>query len=244
MAYEPITKSAETGLAALLLAAVLPLLLSSYGAYAQTSSDFIERLTREFKKALEFLPEQIDTSRSSPIFPKEDALSIQFSLNHALEFTQRGVKTTWENSRTGNSGHVAPGARVGGTSKNPCKEYDRSYVTARQSTQYRGKACRVGEGEWKASQEVIISAVPTLAATQSGGQIPKSQTITSAPTTQQTYAGISQPTQSVEPPPGPSREQVQEAQRLLAGLGYNPGLADGLMGPRTRNAIKAFQVNQ
>jgi formylglycine-generating enzyme required for sulfatase activity/TPR repeat protein len=40
---------------------------------------------------------------------------------------------------------------------------------------------------------------------------------------------------------GPSKEQIVEAQRLLARLGYAPGPADGIIGNRTTNAIKAYQ---
>ncbi|MEO1197990.1 MAG: peptidoglycan-binding domain-containing protein [Pseudomonadota bacterium] len=35
--------------------------------------------------------------------------------------------------------------------------------------------------------------------------------------------------------------QVARAQRLLADLGYAPGVIDGLMGPQTRGAVEAFQ---
>lgn len=37
------------------------------------------------------------------------------------------------------------------------------------------------------------------------------------------------------------RERVREAQRLLNRLGYNAGTVDGLMGPRTRSAVRSFQ---
>ena len=42
-------------------------------------------------------------------------------------------------------------------------------------------------------------------------------------------------------PPAPTRAQVEAAQRMLAGLGFDPGPIDGLMGPRTRAAVRAFQ---
>ncbi|MBK8907922.1 MAG: peptidoglycan-binding protein [Rhodospirillales bacterium] len=42
-------------------------------------------------------------------------------------------------------------------------------------------------------------------------------------------------------PPAPARAQVEAAQRMLAGLGFDPGPIDGLMGPRTRGAIRAFR---
>ena len=38
-----------------------------------------------------------------------------------------------------------------------------------------------------------------------------------------------------------SGERVREVQRALTGLGYEPGPIDGLMGPRTRAAVRAYQ---
>jgi len=37
-----------------------------------------------------------------------------------------------------------------------------------------------------------------------------------------------------------SREEVRELQRLLKQLGFKPGQADGLIGPQTRSAARAF----
>jgi peptidoglycan hydrolase-like protein with peptidoglycan-binding domain len=53
------------------------------------------------------------------------------------------------------------------------------------------------------------------------------------------------------PPPAPqaiapaqghalSREEVRELQRILKQLGFKPGQADGLIGPQTRSAARAF----
>ncbi len=49
-------------------------------------------------------------------------------------------------------------------------------------------------------------------------------------------------TSSSSSPSGPQASaEVAKAQRLLRSLGYQPGPADGLMGPRTRDAISDFQ---
>ncbi len=44
--------------------------------------------------------------------------------------------------------------------------------------------------------------------------------------------------------PLPSTPQTREVQRALAALGYAPGPVDGVAGPRTRQAIRAFQADQ
>ena len=41
---------------------------------------------------------------------------------------------------------------------------------------------------------------------------------------------------------GDDRRRVASVQRALAQLGYDPGLADGVAGPKTRNAVRAFQA--
>jgi membrane-bound lytic murein transglycosylase B len=52
----------------------------------------------------------------------------------------------------------------------------------------------------------------------------------------------------VDPGPDPERarvelrQDVRQAQEMLNALGYDAGPADGLMGPRTRAAIEAFQT--
>lgn len=38
-----------------------------------------------------------------------------------------------------------------------------------------------------------------------------------------------------------SRQQLRRAQRALADAGYDPGPVDGVMGPRTRRAVRAWQ---
>ncbi len=37
-------------------------------------------------------------------------------------------------------------------------------------------------------------------------------------------------------------QQVRDIQRMLKGLGYQPGPIDGILGPRTRGAIRAFEI--
>jgi peptidoglycan hydrolase-like protein with peptidoglycan-binding domain len=43
--------------------------------------------------------------------------------------------------------------------------------------------------------------------------------------------------------PKPTRETVLTAQKLLAGLGYEPGPLDGLDGPKTRGAVRRYQAD-
>jgi uncharacterized protein len=51
----------------------------------------------------------------------------------------------------------------------------------------------------------------------------------------------SKPAATNSTPPVPSRRVIREVQKRLAALGYTPGTADGVMGRKTRTAIKAFQ---
>lgn len=58
-------------------------------------------------------------------------------------------------------------------------------------------------------------------------------------------AGASDAATPPAPPPQPtSSPLVADAQTLLAELGYGPGPVDGLIGPRTRAAVRAFQRDE
>jgi hypothetical protein len=41
--------------------------------------------------------------------------------------------------------------------------------------------------------------------------------------------------------PSPRRDLIRQVQQRLQAVGYNPGTADGTMGPQTRNALRWFQ---
>ncbi len=43
--------------------------------------------------------------------------------------------------------------------------------------------------------------------------------------------------------PKPTRKTVRTVQKLLAGLGYEPGPVDGLDGPKTRDAVRRYQAD-
>ncbi len=49
------------------------------------------------------------------------------------------------------------------------------------------------------------------------------------------------PARSASAPVGETKALVAKAQSLLTRLGYRPGPADGVIGPRTREAVRAFQ---
>lgn len=54
-------------------------------------------------------------------------------------------------------------------------------------------------------------------------------------------AMIGDMTASITPSEAATRNDIGKAQAMLIKLGYNPGSSDGLMGPRTRDAIIAYQ---
>jgi len=63
---------------------------------------------------------------------------------------------------------------------------------------------------------------------------------------------LSDPLMIVKPSPQPQsgsglpeqRADVREAQKILNHLGYNSGIADGILGPKTKAALKQFQRDQ
>ena len=71
--------------------------------------------------------------------------------------------------------------------------------------------------------------------------------VTAGPTAQpvQTSAEQARPT---VPPPAANRplgaDEVKEAQTLLKALGFDPGAADGIIGPNTINAVKRYEPSR
>lgn len=57
------------------------------------------------------------------------------------------------------------------------------------------------------------------------------------------FAGL-RPPMKKGPPPVPIKARILEAQRLLNKMHYFVGAEDGLLGPRTRAGIAAFQRDQ
>jgi hypothetical protein len=49
---------------------------------------------------------------------------------------------------------------------------------------------------------------------------------------------------SPPPPRALTKNELRQVQKLLAELGYNPGPADGLIGPKTRDAIRNYRADQ
>lgn len=62
---------------------------------------------------------------------------------------------------------------------------------------------------------------------------------TSAPATESSTAPVTAPADS-----SPVHLTVREAQQLLLDKGYDPGVVDGISGPRTANALRQFQRDE
>jgi peptidoglycan hydrolase-like protein with peptidoglycan-binding domain len=96
-------------------------------------------------------------------------------------------------------------------------------------------------------------------ATGSGGSTPKTPPAPSAtqPSTSTPTPGTGSGTTKAKPAPsmgqsgttspgsgGADAEQVKSVQKALQGKGMDPGPIDGVMGPKTMAALKAFQKDQ
>jgi peptidoglycan hydrolase-like protein with peptidoglycan-binding domain len=84
-------------------------------------------------------------------------------------------------------------------------------------------------------------AAPAAAQTGEG----KSKTPSAAPSTGATGGDTAKPdTMKSDTMKSGNREQVKSAQEALTQKGFDPGAADGVMGPKTRAALKDFQKKE
>ena len=108
-------------------------------------------------------------------------------------------------------------------------------ATAHRSGCHRWHSCPSDTGSYVCGDTGYSNYCPRKTAPVTKQLKPRTPTVRSSVTTQ--------PRQ-----PAPSNTNLTEkssvavAQNLLALLGYSPGPADGVIGPRTRAAIKLFQV--
>ncbi len=96
---------------------------------------------------------------------------------------------------------------------------------------------RAGHGEAARARELTAQRM-------SAAQIANARSLARARLAEASAAASSQPpsqaTPKWTPPPGPAL--VADVQRGLARLGYDPGPADGVVGAKTRRAIRRFQT--
>jgi hypothetical protein len=108
---------------------------------------------------------------------------------------------------------------------------------------------KVGEGSTEVPQQrdsssEANSGQPGVGASGPGQSEPNQPQSKQAQVTEQNRAGQTQQPNSSAPAATLSPDQVRQAQMALQKKGFNPGEADGVLGPRTRKALIAFQQQQ
>ncbi len=148
-----------------------------------------------------------------------DLAVIQRDLNTALEQAETDAVARWTNPATGHHGEITPLETFLADAVTPCRKYRRTWDDGNRTLIYEGAGCRNFDGTWRIVDE---RQVAHQAAQADGAWVPPDAET------------------NVEPRPL-SRGGIVEAQRLLAQLGYDPGPADGVAGPKTGRAVEAFQ---
>jgi len=143
------------------------------------------------------------------------------ALNDALDIGRPGITLVYQSVPTGNRGTVTAAAPAGQLYGDPCWSYERTYGPPGQEFTVGGRACRAGDGLW----QIVEEGDPRLS----------TAAVQPAP---------SQPAAPAGPPPLRDRAVVAEIQQHLSSLGYDPGPADGVYGPRTGNAIATYQNDE
>lgn len=142
------------------------------------------------------------------------------TLNDTLEFGRSGASMEYTNPATGNRGTIKALSPTGQRDGRVCWAFERTYGKPGQLQTLGGVACRTADGLWQIVEEGPVQASSAVARAEPA------------------------PTSSALPKPSYDRTFVLEIQQRLNALGYDPGPSDGLYGPRTGNAITAFQGDQ
>lgn len=149
------------------------------------------------------------------------------SLNELMQFAGPGRSVSWHNPATGNGGDITVrrGFAHGGQS---CWEYDRTYRDGGQLLVITGTACEIETGLWNIVREGKPFAKGGSKSAKPGDG--EKDVATAA-------------TKLAKRPPKPAYDpgMVRETQRLLSELGYDPGPVDGAFGPKTEEAISAYE---
>ncbi len=207
-----------------LLALCLVGSLVSSPALAQDSiGGFFKRLVDDAKQIMsgDFDLEP-KTTEPQATENSEDLVIIQDTINRALQNGATGQTFRWNNPSSGHYGSVVPLSDRLTQAGKSCRRFYRSTFTASGPAHYEGLACAASQGSWVIRQQ-----------NATGGQAAPSQTASEGHST-----GPSSPVV------GWSIADVRESQELLTRLGYRPGPIDGVFGPKTREAIAAFQQDQ
>ena len=207
----------------LLIVSLAGIVISSPVLAQDSIGGFFKRLVDDAKQIMSGDFDQTrQESQPTTTEVSEDLALIQGTINRALQDGATGEAFRWNNPRNGHYGSVVPLSdrlTQGGKS---CRRFYRSTFSEADPTHYEGLACAAGDGTWAISQQ----------------QRSTGQTAPSQATATGTSAGINSP--AVRWPIA----DVRESQELLTRLGYQPGPVDGVFGPKTREAIAAFQHDQ
>ena len=141
-----------------------------------------------------------------------DRMALHAALIDLMQRAAPGRTARWRNATTGNSGDIKVIKRANAGGQK-CWDFQRTFTQGGQTQVVDGLACELEPGLWN-----IVSE--SAARPQRGGQ--------------------TQPQQQARKP-AYDRTMVRDTQQLLAGLGYDPGPADGAFGPQTKGALQVYQ---
>jgi len=236
------------GLSLTALIVLLVMLVPPPVAYGQQNSlsDFLEVLPK-LKGILESKPSEIGANQQQPStsgqppqwqYPDEDADDRRYFLRalvFALENTESGTQTTWKNPSNSHYGIVIPAPAFRTSDGQLCRRFERTRVIGTAMMTYEGTACREAFGSWSVRGERQVSG-----SSLAGTPRPPKRSATTGTTGLKTQIPPDFGTGQAEKPAA-RRIQVAAVQRYLNQLGYNAGSVDGILGPKTRSAIRVFQ---
>ena len=212
----------------LLVVCLASLALSSPVLAQDSIGGFFKRLVDDAKDAVSGKKGPGEDSGLRATEESSDIRLIQGALDRALRSGSAGQEFTWNNTRNGHYGAVVPLSDRFDQSGSTCRHFYRSTFSDSRPAYYQGLACEAGNGAWPIENQKTAGSSPVLI------DQPDS-------TTRTAEAPPAAPTTPAKPATRWPSEDVFESQQLLTDLGYQPGPVDGMMGGKTRQAIRSFQ---
>jgi len=180
-------------------------------------------------------------------FEKTDKTYVLWALEKIVEVGSVNDSIDWENPKNGNHGVLTLTSELDDSDGRPCADFERTLIAGANTEKFEGTICNSSDdpedsasANWNIVKESRIENIIATANSAPEGAEAAENNV-------QAPENFVPPRTALKPAPRKKLipdQTVREVQALLNQSGYNAGPADGLMGRKTRQAIKSFQQSR